>query len=122
MYLPEFLTDQQFGFVSTFHYSNGILLALTTEYMVDSLGPAGTFLLFTFITGFGFVFILFNVKETQNLTDRQKKQLYRPKGPQLSIGGGKITDEQSVEIELDESAPSQKYDTVDQNSTIVTEE
>jgi hypothetical protein len=34
VYLPEILSDAQFGFVATFHYINGVELSLVTEFMI----------------------------------------------------------------------------------------
>ena len=57
LYLSEILKDSQFGFVSTVHYSNGILIAMTTEYFVNGLGSAGTFLYYALmnLAGVGFI-------------------------------------------------------------------
>ena len=76
IYVPEILADMQFGVVTTLHYLNGVEMALTTEFMVDSWGPAGTFFFYGLINFAGFFFIMAFVKETHGLTDKQKKQLY----------------------------------------------
>ena len=61
------------------HYVNGIEISLVTEFMVKKLGPAGVCMYYATVTFLGMFFIIFVVKETQGLTDRQKKQLYYPK-------------------------------------------
>jgi hypothetical protein len=37
VYLPEILNDAQFGWVSTVHYSGGIFVAVSTEYLIKLL-------------------------------------------------------------------------------------
>ena len=78
MYVPEILTDQQWGFVATIHYMNGVELSLVTEYMMEYMKLEGTFLFYCIITFAGLFFFIFVVKETSHLTDKQKKQLYYP--------------------------------------------
>jgi hypothetical protein len=73
VYLPEILNDIQFGFVATIHYVNGVEVALTTEWFIKLLSPAGTFLFYGIITYMGFVFYLFYIRETKGLADWQKK-------------------------------------------------
>ena len=31
LYIPEILSDVQFGFVASFHYSNGIIIAMISD-------------------------------------------------------------------------------------------
>ena len=76
IYIPEILTDAQFGFVVTIHYLNGVEIGLSTEYLIEIMAPSGTFLMFAVITLLGGVFMHLFVKETQGLTDREKKNLY----------------------------------------------
>lgn len=76
LYLPEFLSDTQFGFVLTCHYSCGILIALSTEWMVKVFSPQGMVLFYGVVTSLGFFYMLLFLKETSGLSDRQKKQLY----------------------------------------------
>lgn len=79
VYLPEILTDAQFGFVATLHYCNGVELSLVTEYMVKHWGTQGLFLYHSLITFTGIFWFKYVVRETMDLTDKQKKQLYMPK-------------------------------------------
>lgn len=72
-YLAEILTDTQFGFVSAFHYFNGVMISLTSEYMFKHLRPYGTFLFYDIVTFIGFIFMIYYLKETNGLTDKQKK-------------------------------------------------
>lgn len=76
VYVPEILSDQQLGFVLTFHYMNGVEISLVTEYMIKSMGTDGTFLFYSIVNFIGGVFMFFFIKETFYLTDRQKKSLY----------------------------------------------
>ena len=64
IYLPEVLTDIQYGFVTMIRYLNGIEISLVTEYMVQNIKPEGIFILHAVISIFGFFFIVFFVKET----------------------------------------------------------
>ena len=51
--------------------------SLALEPLMDSaLQPQGVFFLFGGLTLLGFFFILFFVKDTTGLTDKQKKNLY----------------------------------------------
>ena len=79
VYVPEILSDTQFGFVATIHYLNGVELALVSEYMIEYMRPEGTFLFYASITFIGLFFFMYLVKETSGLSDKQKKQLYFPK-------------------------------------------
>ena len=76
IYIAEILNDAQFGIVTTLHYSVGIFIALTTESMVNEWSPAGTFLFYSIINLLGFLFVFYYVKETDGLTDSEKKSLY----------------------------------------------
>lgn len=79
IYIPEILTDVQFGFVASFHYFNGVEIAFASEWMIKYLEPDGLFLFYCIITFFGFIFMYFFLKETNGLSDRQKKELYMPR-------------------------------------------
>ena len=69
IYISEILTDNQFGFISTCHYCNGIEVSLVSEWMFNQLRPDGTFVYYGCITLAGFFFIQFFLKETKGLTD-----------------------------------------------------
>jgi hypothetical protein len=77
IYIPEILTDAQFGPVLTVHYMNGIEISLCTEYMMYYLKPFGTFLFFATVTFVGGIFMVIFVKETKGLNDKEKKSLYQ---------------------------------------------
>jgi len=79
IYIPEILTDVQFGFVASFHYFNGVEIAFASEWMIKYLEPDGLFLFYCIITSLGFVFMVFFLKETNGLSDKQKKELYMPR-------------------------------------------
>ena len=70
VYLPEILTDAQFGFVATFHYCNGVELSLVTEYMIKGWKTEGTFLFYSLFTFSGVFWFYYVVKETMGLTDK----------------------------------------------------
>ncbi len=57
IYIPEILTDAQFGAVMTVYYINGVEISLCSEYMIKYLQPQGTFLFFSVITLLGAIFI-----------------------------------------------------------------
>ena len=78
IYLPEITQDDQFGFIMTWHYLNGAEISLATESMVTSMGPSGTFLFYCVVTLCGFFAMWAFVKETQGLSDSQKKTLNHP--------------------------------------------
>eukprot|EP00356_Strombidium_inclinatum_P010695 CAMPEP_0170485480 /NCGR_PEP_ID=MMETSP0208-20121228/4748_1 /TAXON_ID=197538 /ORGANISM="Strombidium inclinatum, Strain S3" /LENGTH=168 /DNA_ID=CAMNT_0010759157 /DNA_START=1185 /DNA_END=1691 /DNA_ORIENTATION=+ len=108
IYVPEILTDAQFGFVATIHYLNGVELSLATEYMVNAFNPEGDILFHCLVTFAGIFFVYFVVKETTGLTDRQKKQLYsskrprRKQRPSQGQGGGKPQDNgDTMEISIE---------------------
>ena len=65
--------------MNTVHYTNGIIIALTTEEMVNAWTPAGTFLYYSFLNLLGFGFVHKFIKETSGLSDAEKKSLYAPK-------------------------------------------
>jgi len=70
VYVPEILSDQQLGFVLTFHYMNGVEISVATEYMIKSLGTDGTFFFYSITNFIGALFMFFFIKETSHLTDR----------------------------------------------------
>jgi hypothetical protein len=70
VYIPEILTDAQFGLVTTIHYMNGVEISLVSESMFSSWGPSGTFLFYSIISSVGLIFMKLFVKETTGLTDR----------------------------------------------------
>lgn len=76
-YLPEVLNDAQFGFVATFHYSNGIEISMISEYMLKYMKAWGMFLYYAIMTTIGFFFMKFVIKETAGLTDKEKMVLYK---------------------------------------------
>jgi hypothetical protein len=80
MYTSEVTVDSGLGFGVFGIKFTGLIISLTTEYLMDSpLQPHGVFWLYAGITWIGAVFFFFAMRETKGLTDRQKKELYRPK-------------------------------------------
>ena len=47
--------------------------------MFKYLRPEGTFVFFSLVTFVGFIYFVISLKETNGLSDRQKKELYVPK-------------------------------------------
>lgn len=65
--------------MASFHYFNGVEIAFASEWMIKYLEPDGLFLFYCIITALGFVFMVFFLKETNGLSDKQKKELYTPR-------------------------------------------
>ena len=55
------------------------VLALTTNFLFNSLGNQGTFWLFSGLTLIGGVIFIFTIRETKGLTDEEIKVLFVPK-------------------------------------------
>ena len=70
IYLREVLTDQQFDFVNLMIYFNTLLLAMTTEWLLEYLTPGGLFTMFSIMTLIGAIFIIVMIKEAVGLTDK----------------------------------------------------
>ena len=70
IYLPEVLSDVQWGFVLTVHYLGNVEIALVSEYMFEYWRPEGTFLFYSLITLLGTFFYTYCVKETVGLSDK----------------------------------------------------
>ena len=68
------------------HYSNGALISVTVEFISKALKPEGLFALFGFIGLASTLFKVLFFKETANLTDREKKELYMKKDKK-DLGG-----------------------------------
>ena len=73
IYVPEICNDTQCGFAFTMHYVSGIEVTATTEWLVYQLKPEGTFILYSVINFLLFIFFFKNMKESQGLTDKEKK-------------------------------------------------
>ena len=79
MYISETSSDIQFGPIATSHYANGALIAVVTEFLSKALKPEGLFALLGCITIFVAIIMQIFFKETRNLTDKEKKELYMRK-------------------------------------------
>lgn len=77
VYLPEVTSDAQFGFIVTINYLCSMAVSVLTEYMFEYLRPQGTFIVFALLTALGVPFMNFCVKETDGLSEREKRQLYK---------------------------------------------
>ena len=57
------------------------MISFTFEFMINSsLKVYGSIWYFCGFTLIGFIYCIFNVRETRGLTDLEKKMLYSPKG------------------------------------------
>ncbi|CDW72682.1 sugar transporter family protein [Stylonychia lemnae] len=84
MYASEITQDTGLGFAFLSLKGSGLIISLTTEYLMDSvLQPSGAFLLFACITLAGAIFFIFAMKETKHLTDKEKKDLYKTRFKEL---------------------------------------
>ena len=80
LYIPEVTVDAASGFAAGAQFINAVLLTFTFEFMINSpLKLYGSIWFFCALTFLGFIFCLFFARETQGLTDLQKKTLYSPK-------------------------------------------
>eukprot|EP00347_Sterkiella_histriomuscorum_P013922 403362843 len=119
IYGSEVTVDQGFGFVVFGIKSTGLLISLTTEYLMDSsLQPHGAFWLYSSITFLGFIYFYFLMKETLGLTDREKKEIYRKKaGVDTKI----LMDEFQLENQQNDSEYKQQIDRDKDFNTLDTE-
>ena len=78
MYLSETCSDAQFGPISTILYINGALVSVSIEFISQALGESGMFVLLGAFTMFQTIFNMLCLKETADLTDKEKKELYWP--------------------------------------------
>ena len=79
IYASEIAVDTGLGFCFLGLKGSGLAISLTIEYLMDSaLKPEGSFWLFSGLTLASCVFFMLCMKETKHLTDKQKKDLYKP--------------------------------------------
>lgn len=78
IYSAEVLTDAGFGLSVLGQFLNMFIISSLTELIAAKLNPHGFFFLLGGSTIIGAIYIKIFVKETQGLTDKQKKNLYRP--------------------------------------------
>ena len=78
VYAAETTTDSGLGFCLFIMYLSIFSLTLVCPYLMQPniLGTANVFYLFAGISLVGSIFYYFNLKETKNLTDKEKKDLY----------------------------------------------
>ena len=80
LYIPEVTVDVTSGFASGAQFLNLILISLTFEFMINSsLKVYGSIWYFSAFCFVGFLFCLFQVRETRGLDDLAKKMVYSPK-------------------------------------------
>ena len=77
--LPEVLNDQQFGFCTGLYFAFGAITTLTTDYMVRYRSPSFFFNVNGAFSVFAMLFVVLFLKESGNISDKQKKELYFPK-------------------------------------------
>ena len=91
LYIPEVTVDKASGFGMTSQFVFMLQLAMTFEYQLRSpMGIHGSLWLYGAVSIIGFFFMLFVVKDSSNLTDKEKKQLYWPKNTQLQKDLNKV--------------------------------
>ena len=79
LYVPEVVVDSALGFCFLILKGTALAISLTTEYLMDSpLQPYGAFWLFGGFTCAGAFYLLIFMRETKDLNDKEKKQLYTP--------------------------------------------
>jgi Na+/melibiose symporter-like transporter len=79
LYVSEIVVDAAFGICLFVLWSVILLLSLFTQPLMESfLKPTGVFLVFSFASLWGAHFAWRNVRETYNLSDKEKKKLYIP--------------------------------------------
>ena len=76
LYVSEIVSDAALGFCLFVLWSFILLLSLITNFLMDFLKPAGAFWLFGVISLGGAWFTYNYAKETQGLSDKEKKTLY----------------------------------------------
>ena len=84
-------------------YVNGIFISLVSEYMLRDLGADGTFMYYSIVTMVGAIIMFKYMKETEGLTDKQKKRLYFPKAlrGEGSQGESQTADSAQLEISIE---------------------
>ena len=78
IYSAEVCHDANFGIAVLAQFVFLFVISMITEFMVKYLDTYGTFFFFSGCSLAGAVFIKLAVKETHGLTDKEKKNLYRP--------------------------------------------
>jgi hypothetical protein len=76
LYVSEIVSDAALGFCLFVLWSFILLLSLMTNFLMDVLKPEGVFWLFAAISLGGAWFTYYYAKETQGLSDKEKKTLY----------------------------------------------
>ena len=99
VYIPEISNDNQFGLIATVHYSTAVYLSATLEYELEYFSPQGTMFFFAICNLAAFLFCTVLVKETQGLSDKEKKSLYMPKS--LVVEQATEMTHQGSEIEIE---------------------
>jgi hypothetical protein len=76
LYVSEIVSDAALGFCLFVLWTLILLLSLLTNFLMDVLTPKGVFWLFGLISLGGAWFTYHYAKETQGLSDKEKKTLY----------------------------------------------
>lgn len=81
IYIAEVVVDSALGLCVLLLFTTVFCLNLVVEFLIDwpAFGFAGVFYTMGFSSLLGSLFVKKYMKETQGLTDKQKKQLYFPK-------------------------------------------
>ena len=80
VYAAETVVDTGLGVVLVTLFATVLLLSLVCPILMDpdSIGPTGMFFIFGGFSFLGALYVIFLMKETKYLTDKEKKILFTP--------------------------------------------
>ena len=80
VYAAETTVDVGLGFILLTLWLNVVILSQICPILMEPnvIGPNGVFFMFSGFSLLGAVFMFVYIKETKGLTDKQKKDLYKP--------------------------------------------
>ena len=81
LYAAETVIDTALGVCLLTLWGTVFVLSIVCPILMDpdSLGPTGMFFIFSGLSCVGTAYVIFMIKETKPLTDKQKKLLFTPK-------------------------------------------
>ena len=81
LYAAETVIDTALGVCLLTLWGTVFVLSIVCPILMDpkSLGPTGMFFIFSGLSVFATIYVIFMIKETKPLTDKQKKLLFTPK-------------------------------------------
>jgi hypothetical protein len=78
IYASEVSTDSGLSLAILSLKFMGLIISLTTSYIVDGLKPQGAFFLFGGLTFLSMIFHWLCMKETRGLNEKEKKSIFMP--------------------------------------------